>query len=63
MKRNFSLLLLQISAFLTPFFFIYYGPLHDNPNDPITKSLWKFLGAGFCFYILLAVVLFKGGLL
>ncbi len=57
MQRNYFNLLLQISAFLAPFYFIYYGPLHDNPNQPFSKSIWKFVIAGFCFYSILITVL------
>ena len=57
--------LLQISAFLMPFYLIFYGPMNDNPDDDFSKSLRKFTLAGFAFYALIAAVYgaFKGGII
>jgi hypothetical protein len=49
---------LQISAFLLPVYFVFYPKLNDNPGDPFTKSLWRSVIAGFCFYGILALVFF-----
>ena len=58
MKKNYYHMFLKISAFFLPFFLIFYGSLHDNPNHPAVKSIRKFLLAGFCFYSILAVAIF-----
>jgi len=57
MKRNYYNVLLQISAFILPFYFIYHGPLNDNPEHPIMKSIRKFLDTGFIFYTILFIFL------
>ncbi|MCG6915612.1 hypothetical protein LJE86_17015 [bacterium BMS3Abin03] len=58
MKRKYFNLFLQASAFLMPVYLIFYSPLADSPDDPFIKSLWKFVIAGFCFYGVLAVIIF-----
>jgi len=65
MKKNYTYLLLRISAFLLPFYFIFYGPLHDNPEHPKVKTLWKYIFSGFFTYIILAliIVIIKKGIL
>jgi VanZ family protein len=56
MKKNFTNLLLQILAFLLPFYFIFYGPLHDNPERPKVKTLWKYIFSGFFTYMILGII-------
>jgi len=52
MKNNHFFTLLKVSAFLLPFYFVFYGPLHDNPEKPKMKILWKYVFSGFLAYIL-----------
>lgn len=49
---------LLVSAFLMPVYLIFYPPLTNNSADPFIRTLWKFVIAGFCFYGILAVMLF-----
>ncbi len=64
MKKNYTNLLLQILAFLLPFYFIFYGPLHDNPERPKVKTLWKYIFSGFMIYMILGlIILIRKGLL
>jgi hypothetical protein len=58
MKRKYFNRFLQLSAFLLPIYFIFYPPLNENPKDPFIKLLWWFIVAGFCFYAILALVIF-----
>ncbi len=58
MKRKYFNRILQIAAFLLPVYFIFYPPLNENPKDPFIKSLWWFIAAGFCFYGILALLIF-----
>ena len=59
MKKKYYNKFLQLSAFLLPVYFIFYPELIENPNDPFTKSLWRFIIAGFGFYgILVAAISF-----
>lgn len=57
MKKKYFNMILQLSAFLLPVYFIFYPRLNDNPKDPFIKSLWWFIIAGFCFYGILAVII------
>ncbi len=43
--------LLRIVAFIIPFYFVFYGPLHDNPEQAKIKILWKYILAGFVAYL------------
>ena len=56
MKTNYTDLVLQVLAFLLPFYFIFYGPLHDNPKHPKVKTLWKYIYGGFFAYIVLGII-------
>jgi len=58
MKRKYFHVVLQLAAFLIPVYFIFYPPLNENPKDPFIKSLWWFIAAGFCFYGILAAIIF-----
>jgi hypothetical protein len=58
MKIKYFNILLQVSAFLLPVYFIFYPPLNENPKDPFIKSLGWFIAAGFCFYGILALIIF-----
>ena len=55
-KKYFNIFLL-VSAFLMPVYLIFYPSLTNNPSDPFTKTLWKFVIAGFCFYGAIAATL------
>ena len=57
MKKNYTNLLLQILAFLLPFYFIFYGPLHANPERPKVKTLWKYIFSGFFAYMILGIII------
>ena len=64
MKTNYTYLLLRISAFLLPFYLIFYGPLHENPEHPKVKSLWKYIYGGFFAYTTLGIIiLYNKGIL
>ncbi|HKI79953.1 MAG TPA: hypothetical protein VKA26_15530 [Ignavibacteriaceae bacterium] len=58
MQNKYFNMFLRLSAFLLPVYFIFYPPLNDTPRDPFIKSLWWFTIAGFCFYGILALVIF-----
>lgn len=49
---------LLVSAFLMPVYLIFYPPLTNNSADPFIKTLWKYVIAGFCFYGIIALMLF-----
>ena len=53
-------LLLKISALLIPVYFVYYGPINENPNAPRNQILRKYMYGGFVIYIMicLTVILF-----
>ena len=53
MKNKYLFTLLKVLAFVIPFYFVFYGPLHDNPE---MKILWKYVFSGFLAYIFLAIV-------
>lgn len=55
MKSKCSFTFLKILAFVIPFYFVYYGPLHENPENPKIKILWKYVLTGFLTYVLLLV--------
>ncbi len=57
-KLTFFNIFLQVSAFLLPFYFVFYPQLNEKIKEPFIKSLWWFTGAGFCFYIVLAIIFF-----
>jgi len=57
MKTNYTDLVLQVLAFLLPFYFIFYGPLHDNPKHPKVKTLWKYIFSGFFAYTILVIII------
>jgi hypothetical protein len=53
MKNKYLFTLLKVLAFVIPFYFVFYGPLHDNPE---MKILWKYVFSGFLAYIFLAIL-------
>ena len=53
MKKNFKIILL-ISAFFIPVYFVFYQPMSVNPTEKFNRLLWKTVFAGFAFYALLA---------
>jgi len=57
MKNKYFYTLLKIFAFLLPFYFVFYGPLHDKPENPKMKILWKYVISGFIAYILFFIVI------
>jgi hypothetical protein len=58
MQRKFFDGFLKIAALLIPVYVIFYAPLNDNPANPLIKSLWKYVIAGFIIYaVVIAVVL------
>lgn len=48
-KRSFNVLM-RISAFLFPFYFVFYVPPDEDREDSLSGSFWKYIVAGFCFY-------------
>ena len=58
MNKNYFNTFLLVSAFLLPFYFVFYPKLNDNLKDPFIKSLWRFTIAGFCFYGALVITIF-----
>lgn len=54
-KSKCSFTFLKILAFVIPFYFVYYGPMHENPENPKIKILWKYVLTGFLTYVLLLV--------
>ena len=55
-KQPFDILL-RISAFLLPFYFVFYGPLHDKPENPKIKILWKYVLFGFLAYLIFFIII------
>jgi len=51
-------IVLKIAAFLIPIYFVFYGPLHDNPGNPKMKILWKYILLGFIAYSLFFIVIY-----
>ncbi len=51
-KENFNHIL-KLAAFIMPFYFVFYVP----PEESFSKIFNRYIIAGFCFYILGAVVL------
>ena len=58
MKKKYFNAFMLISAFLMPVYLIFYPPLTNNSKDPFIKTLWKVVIAGFCFYGLIAIMVF-----
>jgi hypothetical protein len=58
MKRKYFNVFMLVSAFLMPVYVVFYPPLTENSGDPFVKTLWKFVIAGFCFYGIIAVMVF-----
>jgi hypothetical protein len=52
--------ILKFSALLFPFYFVFYGPLYDNPGNSNIKALWKFMFLGFLAYLILALLFITG---
>lgn len=57
MKNKYFFTLLKILAFVIPFYFVFYGPLHDKPENPKMKVLWKYVLLGFLAYILIFIMM------
>ncbi len=38
---------LKIAVFSLPFYFVFYGPLYENSENPRMKALWKYILSGF----------------
>ena len=47
MRHKFFDILLKFSAFIVPFYFVYFGPLHANQESQKIKTLWKYVFSGF----------------
>jgi len=47
---------MKILAVIMPFYIVYYWVLHDHSEIPFAKSLWWHTIAGFCIYILSAIL-------
>jgi hypothetical protein len=54
MKNKYLFALLKVLAFVIPFYFVFYGPLHDNPE---MKILWKYVFSGFFAYALILIMI------
>jgi hypothetical protein len=52
MKNKCSFTFLKILALVIPFYFVYYSPLTENPENPKIKILWKYVLTGFLTYML-----------
>ncbi|WP_165764791.1 hypothetical protein [Winogradskyella aurantia] len=52
MKNKYVFTFLKILAFVIPFHFVFYGPLHDKVEHPKIKILWKYVCSGVLAYIL-----------
>jgi hypothetical protein len=57
MRNKYSFTLLKILAFIIPFYFVYYGPLHEKREIEKIKVLWKYVLYGFLAYILALIIL------
>jgi len=55
MKNKYIFNLLKALAFFMPFYFVYYGPLIENPEMTQMRILWKYVLLGFLAYALLFV--------
>jgi len=56
MKNKYFFTLLKVLAFIIPFYFVFYGPLYDKPENPKMKFLWKYVLLGFLAYILVFIM-------
>ncbi len=59
MRKQWFEILMKILALIMPFYIVYYWGLHDQPEKPFEKSLWRYTIAGFCIYLLAVIVYFK----
>lgn len=57
MKDKLSDILLKFSAFFIPFYFVFYWKLHEKPESPKMKTLWKFVFSGFATYVILVIII------
>ncbi|GGE40513.1 hypothetical protein GCM10010832_20780 [Psychroflexus planctonicus] len=57
MKNKYLFTLLKVLAIVIPFYFMFYGPLHDNPENPKMKILWKYVFSGFFAYALIIIMI------
>ena len=60
MKNKTFDLILKFSALLFPFYFVFYGQLYDNPENPKIELLWKFMFIGFFAYLILGILFITG---
>jgi len=51
-KNKYLFNLLKILAFVIPYYFVFYGPLHEKPENPKMMILWKYVLLGFSSYII-----------
>ncbi len=57
MKHPCFQLFLKFTAFFVPFYFAYYGPLYEKPEDPQVKMLRRYMMLGFAAYLVLSLIL------
>lgn len=48
---------LKFTAFFVPFYFVYYGPLYEKPEDPQIRTLRQFMLMGFVAYLILTLII------
>jgi hypothetical protein len=48
---------LKFTAFVVPFYFVYYGPLYEKPKDPQIKTLRWYMMLGFAAYLILTLII------
>lgn len=58
MKQYKTDIVYKIFALLMPVYFVFYAPLHQHPENPRSKSLWKYTITGFIIYGLIISYLF-----
>jgi drug/metabolite transporter (DMT)-like permease len=56
MRNKYVFTLLKILAFIIPFYFVFYGPLHSRQENQSIKVLWKYVLLGFLAYILAFII-------
>lgn len=55
-NNRISLTILKMVALIIPFYFVYYGSLHEEVDTPKMKALWRYVIIGMSVYGILAFI-------
>ena len=56
MRNKYVFILLKILAFIIPFYFVFYSPLHEKQENHSIIVLRQYLLSGFLAYILVFII-------